>query len=98
MAFTVLNTAVLDRFSRKHADARRPLASWLAVVQEAAWSNLSELRAGFPSADGITIPIGDGMSVVVTVFNIKGNHYRLISVINYEESICRVVDVLTHAD
>jgi mRNA interferase HigB len=36
--------------------------------------------------------------VVVTIFNIKGNQYRLITVIQYASAICRVVDVLTHAE
>ena len=33
-----------------------------------------------------------------TVFNIKGNKYRLISSINYEKQIIYVKYVLTHAE
>lgn len=98
MAFTVLNTVALEQFAKKHADSRRPLANWLGVVQAAAWTSLVELRQAFPSADGVNIPVAGGLTVVVTVFNIKGNSYRLIAVVNYESFVCRITHVLTHAE
>ncbi|MEX0777840.1 MAG: type II toxin-antitoxin system HigB family toxin [Phycisphaeraceae bacterium] len=36
--------------------------------------------------------------MVVTAFNIKGNEYRLIAVVRYARAVCRVVEVLTHAE
>ena len=36
--------------------------------------------------------------LVVTVFNIKGNRCRLPVIVNYTAAVCRVVDVLTHAE
>lgn len=98
MAFTVLNTIALERFSRKHRDATRPLGDWLNIVRRAAWKNLAELRRSFPSADGVNVRVAGGDVVVVTVFNIKGNRYRLLAVVNYASAVCRVVDVLTHAE
>ena len=97
MAFTVLNTVALDRFSRKHRDAAGPLAAWLAVIGRAEWQSLAELRRAYPAADGVVVGAGRE-AVVVTVFNIKGNRYRLLTVINYSAGVCRVVDVLTHAE
>jgi len=93
----VLNTVALDRFARKHRDAAGPLADWLAVVQRAQWESLAELRRVYPAADRVAVRAA-GETVVVTVFNIKGNRYRLLTVINYSAGVCRVVDVLTHAE
>lgn len=98
MAFTVLNTIALDRFARKHRDVRKPLADWLDTVQQAQWSSLAAVRKVYPAADGVTVRVAGGQTVVVTVFNVKGNQYRLIAVINYVSAVCRVVDVLTHAE
>ncbi len=98
MAFTVLNTPALDRFARKHRDARRPLADWLDTVQRANWRSLADVRRVYPSADGVNIRVAGGAMVVVTVFNIKGNEYRLITVIHYARALCRVVEALTHAE
>jgi mRNA interferase HigB len=97
MAFTVLNTIALDRFARKHRDAKKPLADWLDTVRRANWRSLDDLRKVYPSADGINLRARGGQVVVVTVFNIKGNAYRLISAVSYSAAVCRVVDVLTHA-
>jgi mRNA interferase HigB len=35
---------------------------------------------------------------VVTVFNVKGNTYRLLTSIDYDAAIVEVLDVLTHAE
>jgi mRNA interferase HigB len=58
------------------------------VIAAARWANLAELKADFPSADYVP---------PFTVFNVKGNRYRLITLIDYAEQIVVVSDVLTHA-
>jgi mRNA interferase HigB len=98
MAFTVLNTIALDRFVRRFKVARKPLADWLATVSGATWESLADVRKVYPYADGVNVRVAGGQVVVVTVFNIKGNHYRLLVVINYAAAVCRVVDVLSHAE
>jgi mRNA interferase HigB len=98
MAFTVLNVIAVDRFARKHRDASKPLADWLDTVRRASWESLVDLRKVYPSADGVNVKIAGGQVIVVTVFNVKGNAYRLLTVINYAACVCRVVDVLTHAE
>ncbi len=98
MAFTVLNTLALERFARKHRDATKPLSDWLDTVQQATWRSLADLRRVYPSADGVNVRAPGGGVVVATVFNVRGNRYRLIAVVHYASAICRVVDVLTHAE
>ena len=34
----------------------------------------------------------------MTVFNIKGNEYRLLTLVDYENAIVVIKDVLTHAE
>ena len=98
MAFAVLNTIALDRFARKHRDAKAPLADWLDAVQRATWQSLADLRRTYPFADGVNVRVAGGEVIVATVFNVKGNRYRLIAVVNYAAAVCRVVDVLMHAE
>jgi mRNA interferase HigB len=97
MAFTVLNTQVLERFAGKYCDAHVPLADWLDTVSRAAWESLADVRRVYPSADGVNVRISGGAVVVVTVFNIRGNRYRLLAVVHYATAVCRIVNVLTHA-
>lgn len=61
---------------------------WRAVVAAAGWTNFVQLKADFPSADYVS---------PFTVFNVKGNKYRLITLVDYTDCIIVVLDVLTHA-
>jgi mRNA interferase HigB len=94
MAMTVLNAIAIERFCRKHRDASKPLQNWLHGTMNATWRNIVDVRGVYPSADGVTIRKDE----VATVFNIKGNHYRLITAIDFRMSVVRVIEVLTHAE
>ncbi len=85
----VLGQVVLQRAARKHADAANAIATWRVSVTAARWSNIVELKADIPSADYVR---------PFTVFNIRGNAYRLITVVDYAEQIVVVRDFLTLAE
>ncbi|MGN6627784.1 MAG: type II toxin-antitoxin system HigB family toxin [Tepidisphaeraceae bacterium] len=68
------------------------LNQWAALTLTARWSSLQDVRKIFPHADGVKLKNG----LVVTVFHVKGNEYRLLTRISYARSIVLVLDVLTH--
>lgn len=84
----VISYKRLRDFSKKHSDCRN-LDDWFQVAIKANWSNLIEVQLVFPTAEAI------GNS---TVFNIKGNKYRLLTSIDYEEQLLLIKDVLTHTE
>jgi len=84
----------LRNFSARYADAAAPLAAWARAVQAARWRNLDELRLTFPHADNVRVEIDRE----ATVFNIKGNRYRLITAIHYDRQRVFVMRFLTHAE
>ena len=84
----------LAQFGRRHADARGALADWRELTEAARWGNLVETRRTFPHADEVVA----GSGRPVTVFNIRGNHYRLITAIHYNTGIVYVMRFLTHAE
>jgi mRNA interferase HigB len=55
-------------------DAAKELRSWIAVAEAARWRSFQDVRAMFTDADAV-----DGY----VIFNIRGNRYRLITVIHY---------------
>jgi mRNA interferase HigB len=73
----------------RHAELTVPLDVWYRVARKAEWHSLSQVRQSFPSADAVG---------KYTVFNIKGNSYRLIVEINYRTGRIFVRQVLTHAE
>jgi mRNA interferase HigB len=55
-------------------DAAKELRSWIAIAEAARWRNFLEVQSVFTDADSV-----DGY----VVFNVRGNRYRLITVIHY---------------
>jgi mRNA interferase HigB len=76
---------------RKHPAARKPLAAWIRIVEEAAWRNIVEVRSVFPATDAIK-------KSDLTCFDIGGNNYRLIAIVSYAMQWVVVEEVLTHAE
>lgn len=95
---TVLNASGLVKAGRRNAPLRKALDQWLYTTESAIWGNLQELRATFPSADGVALKTAGGFELIVTVFNVKGNEYRLLTVVNYALAMVLVREVLTHAE
>lgn len=81
---------VIEEFILKHADPRGWVASWVAEVESANWSNPQEIRARYASASFL--------SDNTVIFDVKGNCYRLETRIAYKTSMVFVLWVGTHAD
>jgi mRNA interferase HigB len=80
--------ALLD-FAAKHLDAAEPLDNWYRRTKKADWSHLSEVRTDYPHADLVG---------TCTVFNIKGNAYRLVTKIFYRQKKVLIRRGLTHQE
>jgi mRNA interferase HigB len=85
----VISKKKLEEFWTEHADAKDALYAWYNEAKRATWGNLAEVRQTYRSADAVER---------WTVFNIRGNHYRLITVIHYNRRTIYIRDVLTHAE
>ncbi len=85
----VISRRSLRDFAVTHANAGMALDAWYRIAKAARWNNLVEVQATWPSAEAV----GE-----LTVFNIKGNTYRLIARINYRSGTLFIRSVLTHAE
>ena len=85
----VISRKALREFAARHPDAGAPLDIWHRIARKAVWRSLAGVRKTYPHADAV------GM---YTVFNIKGNAYRLIVKIEYEFGLIFIKRVLTHAE
>ena len=85
----VLSRKALREAAGKHGDLEKPLDVWYRVAKRADWKNLSDVRVAFPTADAVG---------KYTVFNIKGNAYRLVVEINYRTGRVFIRHVLTHQE
>ena len=89
----VRGLALLEDFWKKHRDAESPLRKWLVILAAADWRNFVDCRRSYPAAD--QVKIGSG---VVTVFNIKGNRYRLVAAVFYPSGLVVIRRVMTHEE
>ena len=85
----VIVKKTLKDFWNKHPDCEQQLKSWYNEAEEAAWKTPSDIKREYPSAS-----ILEDNRVV---FNIKGNHYRLIVRINYYYQMTWIRFIGTHA-
>jgi len=79
----------LNEFADKYPETNTALAHWYSLAKQNNFSNFTELRATFLSADQVGR---------LTVFNIGGNKVRLIAAIHYNRRKIYIRAVLTHAE
>lgn len=70
----IISRKKLLEFCQQHADAFDALDNWFKTAKKVKWRYLDDVRQVYPSADAV----GN-----FTVFNIKGNDYRLSSNCKY---------------
>lgn len=85
----IIGRDILKNFWQSRNGAENALITWIQIVQATDWKHFVELKKTYPKAD----LVGD-----CTVFNIRGNNYRLISLVNYEAQIVQILYVLTHTE
>jgi mRNA interferase HigB len=85
----VISRKMLKQAAVEHSGMEGPLDAWFCIAKRAQWQSLQDVRKTFSSADGVG---------KWTVFNVKGNQYRLITEINYEAERVYIRHVLTHAE
>jgi mRNA interferase HigB len=86
---TVIGRDLIQLFARKHPDSRSSLKSWTQLVESNSFNHLVELKKTFGSADQVR---------PYTVFNISGNKYRLIAIVDYALQSVSIECVLTHSE
>lgn len=79
----------LREFWEEHATAKKPLQAWYSHAKQAQWQSFADVKRDFPTADQVKR---------LTVFNIGGNHYRLVVRIEYPQQRVFIRAILTHAE
>ena len=73
----------------QYPDVKKQIDDWYATVSTVNWENLADVRRIYRNTDAV----GN-----FTVFNIKGNEYRLIVGIDYENQTVFYKYFLTHPE
>jgi mRNA interferase HigB len=73
----------------QYPDAKKAIETWYLIAKNSDWSSLEDVRQVYRDAESV----GN-----FTVFNIKGNNYRLIVGINYVKRRIYFKYFLTHSE
>ena len=85
----IIAKKTLIKFTHENASARNSLEAWFKEAEESVWEKPGDIIRDYPTADVIT-----GKRFV---FNIKGNHFRLIADIEFRLKIVFIVWIGSHA-
>ncbi|GMU22984.1 MAG: hypothetical protein AMXMBFR13_30680 [Phycisphaerae bacterium] len=90
----VISRRRLREFAAGRPDSETPLDDWYRTASKAKWQSINDVRRVYPHADAVTVASGND----VTVFNVAGNKYRLVTAIHYDAQRVYVLKVMTHAE
>lgn len=85
----VIAKKILREFWNKHPDCEQQLKTWYSGATDARRRSPLEIKKDYPTASFL--------EENRVVFNIKGNHYRLIVRINYDYQMVWIRFIGTHA-
>jgi mRNA interferase HigB len=86
----IISKKILRDFWEKYPDSAVPLHTWYRDVAQATWTSPADIKSVYHNA-----------SIVANnrvVFNIKGNHYRLVVVVLYQHGVVYIRFVGTHEE
>jgi len=86
----IISRRILREFWEKHPDTAVPLQTWFHDVEAAIWKSPADIKAIYRNASFVANNR--------VVFNIKGNHYRLVVIVIYQHGVVYIRFVGTHAE
>ena len=88
--FNIINRKTLLEYCKKYHSASIALQEWYYELLHADYKNFNHLKKDYPDAS----IVGDDR----VVFNILGNHYRLVVRIVFEFKVIQIKWFGTHAE
>lgn len=85
----IVGRDTLDKFAKSHADVRSWIGNWLAHTEAARWRTPQDIKNAHASASFL--------AGGVVIFNVKGNSYRLETLVLYNSGTVIVEWIGTHA-
>ena len=86
----IISKTILNEFSKKHPVAERSLIKWYNETKAADWHNFSDLKRTFNTVDVV--------ANYRYIFDIKGNHYRLVALIIFRTRTVFILFIGTHKE
>ena len=86
----IISKTALSKFAEKHPNVSTALNDWYSATKNADWNSLADIKQDFNTVDYVANNR--------YVFNIKGNHYRLVALIFFSVRTVYIKFIGTHAE
>lgn len=86
----IIAKKILREVWEVHPDSEQPLKAWFQETSKNGWASPNNIKMDYPSASFL--------AENRVVFNIKGNHYRLIVKVSYDYQMVWIRFIGTHAE
>ncbi len=86
----IFTEKALKEYAEQHPSAKVALQEWVSIVKRSDWKCFADMKSTFNSVDNA----GNQHYV----FNIKGNHYRLVVVVKFTIQFVYIRFVGTHEE
>ncbi len=80
---------MLREFWQKHPAAENALRQWYSIVESVVFRDFSHIKAFYNSADYVP---------PFVVFDVAGNNYRVVVVVQYRAKRVYIREVMTHRE
>jgi mRNA interferase HigB len=85
----LLGEPLIDEFRKAYPQSGKVMDRWTAIVRAAEWTSFVDLKGTFNTADYVAPYV---------IFDIGGNKFRLLTIIDFKESVVIVRGVMTHKE
>src|SRR5687767_6365255 len=85
----IISERRIREFWEKHPDSERSMREWIRVVRDADWHNFPDIRKTFNHVD---------IYKKCVIFDVGGNNYRIIGMVEFEKHIVFIRTVLLHSE
>lgn len=86
----VMNKEVIAKFCKKHAQVKKSFDPLLKILEANNFNGFRDLAEIFKTADYVYH--------VFTIFDVAGNNYRMVTIVDYDFSVIDVRYVWTHEE
>jgi mRNA interferase HigB len=87
MAMNVIAKRTLRQFWENYPDVEEALEDWYRIMRRSSFNNFAEIKDVWNSVDWVKDYL---------VFNIRGNHYRLITTVRFDIHTIWIKEIMTH--
>jgi mRNA interferase HigB len=85
----IISEKALREYWQQHSNAELPMREFIKIINQADWQNFVDVRATFGNAD---------YHHDFVIFNVGGNNFRIIGIVEYKKHIVFINSVLSHSE